>query len=367
MNEAIVSKAMRGSRAALTELCKSTAKSILFRVRRFLPNDADAEDVSQEVLIRMCERIHALRDSRAFEAWLNAIILNEVRRFTKQAATHSNILHLDDYLESVADEETEPLPLDYVLTKEESAIILSIVDQLPLRQKEAVLLHYYRDLSVSVTAEVMGVSQPGVSRYLKLSREKIKNALRERSEQEKLAGERGSVAFRALAALPMGSLLSEALTLEAAQIGTATDAWAERVLATKAPRARIRRVFVAALALIAVIAAVSVPLVTSGIAAPVTTSFERQVVFSGGSAEYGHVNPESATVEVNDNGSTLTVLNWTIAEAKSDVVLLSGEGSRVEGPFDQLSDGTYIITFALTDEAGREYTSYGYFQILESG
>ncbi len=136
MNEAIVSKAMRGSRAALTELCKSTAKSILFRVRRFLPNDADAEDVSQEVLIRMCERIHALRDSRAFEAWLNAIILNEVRRFTKQAATHSNILHLDDYLESVADEDAEPLPLDHVLTKEESAIILSIVDQLPLRQKE---------------------------------------------------------------------------------------------------------------------------------------------------------------------------------------------------------------------------------------
>ena len=56
--ERMVEKAMHGNRIALAELCQTIARGVLFRLSYKLKNRADAEDATQEVLIRVCESIH---------------------------------------------------------------------------------------------------------------------------------------------------------------------------------------------------------------------------------------------------------------------------------------------------------------------
>lgn len=56
-------------------------------------------------------------------------------------------------------------------------MIKEIIDALPERQREAIVLHYYSGLNVTEAAKVMDISHAGVSLYLKLARKKIKEEL----------------------------------------------------------------------------------------------------------------------------------------------------------------------------------------------
>ncbi len=207
--ESLVVQTARGDREALIKLCQTIAKSVLFRVRRLLPNYQDAEDVSQDVLIRVCENIHTLKNPASFEAWVNSIILNEARRHMKQAAKTTDVLHIEDYVFEVEEEDEDFLPQAHSLREEDCRTIIEIIDALPDRQREVVMLYYYRGLKTVETAEVMGISRATATQYLKLAREKIKEELRRLSEQA------GGVRYGTYAMLPFGSLVTQVFEQEA--------------------------------------------------------------------------------------------------------------------------------------------------------
>lgn len=48
---------------------------------------------------------------------------------------------------------------------------------LPVRLREAVILHYYQGLSVTETAQALGITQPSASNRLKRGREKLRHLL----------------------------------------------------------------------------------------------------------------------------------------------------------------------------------------------
>ncbi|MCL2372691.1 MAG: RNA polymerase sigma factor [Defluviitaleaceae bacterium] len=173
----IAQKASRGDREALGLLCEKIAKGVLFQLITLLGNRANAEDVSQEVLIRVCSNIHTLRDIKTFRGWLARIIVNEKNRFLQKQLRHEPALNVDDHTEDLQESSDDLIPHNYVENTETHSIVMNIVQKLPDKQKEAVMLHYYSELSVTEVAKTMQVTTQTVSKNLSLARDKIKQGL----------------------------------------------------------------------------------------------------------------------------------------------------------------------------------------------
>ena len=62
----LVERSIEGDSDALSVLCEKISKGVMYRVSYGLENREDAEDVTQEVLIDVCEKIYELREPRAF-------------------------------------------------------------------------------------------------------------------------------------------------------------------------------------------------------------------------------------------------------------------------------------------------------------
>jgi len=171
-------KAAKGDREALALLCELIAKSVLFRMSRMLRNQVDAEDAAQETLIRVCQSIKQLKNPKTFRKWLGMIILNEARRKSQQNARHTdNVIHMSDITETVMDDNEYLFPEQFAINAESRKVVIEAIDRLPLRQREAVILHYYDRLNITETAEVMGITQPAASIHLKEACIRIKRDL----------------------------------------------------------------------------------------------------------------------------------------------------------------------------------------------
>jgi len=204
--EALVEKASKGDKDALCELCENVAKSILFQVTYILGRPDGVEDVSQEVLVRLCENIHTLRSPKAFRTWLSRIIINEKNRYLAKNIKQGEVFNIDDYLEEMSEESDDFIPQDYVESKELRQSVMQTIMALPMRQRETIIMHYYDGLSVTEIARTLETTTQSVSKNLAVARGKLK---------DKLGGNlRGDEQMGAMAALPIGAILGEILQRE---------------------------------------------------------------------------------------------------------------------------------------------------------
>ena len=373
--EQLVIKATKGRKDALQDLCKAVAQDILFSTTRILNNRSDAEDAAQEILIRLCTSIQDLKEPKAFGAWLGRIITNETRRIMLKNSRHSNVVSITDYLDTIEEENEEALPHDYTMKAEDRKQVLEIIETLPARQKEAIILHYYNGLSVIETAEAMDVKHQVASRYLKLAREKIKDELETKESGTWLYA-------RGMTLLPIGSLLGRTLRQEAGAFANANSEWIKQIL-TNNPAL----VSTTATAAAASAAAISVGVaktvtavlltitITTGIWVSVANTEEEEappnpiatvvaseyaISFTNNEESATQINPQQATAHVDTDHGEMTARFWWISREGTDYPLYSGEGSTVEKELAMMHDngetGNYTLRFRMEDPIGNTYT-----------
>ena len=372
--------AVHGGREDLVALCDHIARSVLFRIMRYIPNRMDAEDVSQNVLVRVCRSISGLKNPELFRSWLNIIIRNEIHRHYGESPFRGNIVSFDTFIESTLKEpiveDDECLPSEYILREEERKAIMSFVDKLPERQLEAILLHYFDGLSITETAEQMGISQPAVSRYLSLARQKVKMEIQQHAEQ---TGNMKNFEFTAIGPLVALALKDEAAMLQdlgAELIARAVDAGTGKAVATRSAyektSAHLRNlaaVITFSLLVVAVIIAVwlTYQLSNTWYVYPVIT--EGKIIFMDGNMNQVTENPVSIKAWARNDRGELSVLQWWITRADADVILYSGEGGDVAGTFAKMIGagefGDYTLYISMGDAAGSTYKLYKQFRIAD--
>ena len=205
--EALVESASNGDKDALCQLCEEIAKGVLFKVTYILGKQSGVEDVSQEVLIRVCENIHNLRSPKAFKTWLSRIIINEKNRYLAKNMRHGEMLDIDDHLDDTIEETDDFIPQEYVENRELRHKIMNAIEGLPMRQRETIMLHYYQGLSVTEIARVLDVTTQSVSKNLAVARSKLKS---------ELDGQLHGISTGSLATLSISTLLGWVLQREGA-------------------------------------------------------------------------------------------------------------------------------------------------------
>jgi RNA polymerase sigma-70 factor (sigma-E family) len=136
-----------------------------------LDETAACEDVVQEAYVSLAagRRIERLREPDAALAYLRTTVLNLARSSLRRrllAAKHAPVLHRPD---RVSDQITQIV---------DRTAIVRAMRTLPRRQREAVALRYYADLTEAQTAHLMGVSVGAVKSYTSRGLERLAEQLK---------------------------------------------------------------------------------------------------------------------------------------------------------------------------------------------
>jgi RNA polymerase sigma-70 factor (sigma-E family) len=132
----------------------------LVRLATLLLHDAGlAEEITQDAFVGLHERWGRLRDPQRAVAYLRQSVVNRAR----SALRHRGVV--DRFLRRQSEPATASSAESAVIDAHDHAAVLAAVRLLPARQREALALRYYLDLTEAQTAEAMGVSEGAVKSH----------------------------------------------------------------------------------------------------------------------------------------------------------------------------------------------------------
>jgi RNA polymerase sigma-70 factor, ECF subfamily len=158
----LVGRARSGDVAAFAELYDSYLPRVYRYCRGRVGQEADAEDLAEEVFVKALQAIDAfewrsMEGRSPFRAWLFRIAHNQVASFHRRHASRPAETDLAEWIE---DERRGPLELaERKLAIEE---VFAAVRELPEAQREVILLRFASDLSVAETAAALGKREGNV-------------------------------------------------------------------------------------------------------------------------------------------------------------------------------------------------------------
>jgi len=165
-----VLQAQSGSREALDELFKSVQEP-LFRYIVTVVNDRNlAEDVLQEVFIRIYRKLRWLREPQAFRAWSYQIATREAFRYLKRERSWTDQVRDEGVLNVMP--VAEP-----VYSPELVQQLPELVGDLSPASRAVIVLYYLHELSLVETAAVLDIPVGTVKSRLAYGLEKLRGRL----------------------------------------------------------------------------------------------------------------------------------------------------------------------------------------------
>jgi RNA polymerase sigma-70 factor (ECF subfamily) len=163
-----------GDREAFALLFSRYTRAMINFAYRFVRNREMAEELAQEIFLRIYEGAGGYQAQAKFTTWLYRIAtnacLNEIRK-PRNRASHAP---LEEALSiGCAAASGERLERQAV-----SLAIRSVLDQLPDKQRVAFILNKYQELSYSEVSEVMKLSDKAVKSLIHRAKETLAEKLR---------------------------------------------------------------------------------------------------------------------------------------------------------------------------------------------
>src|SRR5215216_770762 len=183
-DEVLMVKYQRGDREAFALLVRRYSKQVYNFVLRQLKAPALAEDVTQDVFMRLVQNAAEFKHEARFSTWLYAIARNlcidQLRRMQ-----HRRHPSLDQPLaegagrtlgDSVASDHHSASAERSAVSSEVQASIVSAVEALPDDQREVFLLREIADLPFKDIAEITGVPENTVKSRMRYALDRLKLA-----------------------------------------------------------------------------------------------------------------------------------------------------------------------------------------------
>ncbi len=150
LDAALVARAQRQERGAFDTLVRRHQRGVWRVVRRYLRNDADASDVTQQAFVRAFRSLERFRGEASVRTWLYRIGINLALNHLRDRAREQPSEIADDALTAPA------VGVTALLTAERGARLRAAVATLPPKQKLVLELRVFDDLpfrEVAVLAE----------------------------------------------------------------------------------------------------------------------------------------------------------------------------------------------------------------------
>lgn len=164
-----------GGRAAFDVLCRRHLQRSVRLAYRVQPCWRDAEEIAQDAFLQVWERADTWRaDAGArFSTWLYRVVVNRAVDYRRRHKSFSP-------LEDAGDPPSPDLGAEAAVEERQlAARIDGVIADLPERQRAALALCYYDELTCAEAAEVMEVSVSAMESLLVRARRTARGKLRD--------------------------------------------------------------------------------------------------------------------------------------------------------------------------------------------
>jgi RNA polymerase sigma-70 factor, ECF subfamily len=181
---ALIARVLNGEHEAFYDLVRPHERGIYLSALSILNNDADAEEVVQEAILKAFKAIGRFRGEAKFSTWIIQITMNEARMKLRKDRRH-----LYDSIDSPikAEDEGDYIPRDFADWREipsealESArlrdALKKALDDLPAKYKQVLVLRDVEHLNIAETAQLIGITEASVKTRLLRARLMMRDAL----------------------------------------------------------------------------------------------------------------------------------------------------------------------------------------------
>jgi RNA polymerase sigma factor (sigma-70 family) len=169
-NLALVNRAKSGDRVAFGQLVEDHYDFIFRTACKWTGKKSDAEDIAQEVCIKLATAIRSFDGRSAFTSWLYRVTINMVRDMQRSTSRRGKTVDAFSLVH----------PEDDPGGQEESATAKQLweaVSALPDKQREAIMLVYAEDMNHAEAATIMGCKEATVSWHIHEAKKTLRGLL----------------------------------------------------------------------------------------------------------------------------------------------------------------------------------------------
>jgi len=171
----LLSRVRAGDSDAWGELYRGYAPAIFRFCRRALPSREDAEDATNEVFMKVRQKLGTYDSSRPFTAWLYKVASNHCWDMLRRRRIRQDLETGD--VETLPLEHPDPGQLERLQEEHTSKEVRAGLDKLPDRARMALVLRYFGDMSYDEIAETLGVRRAFVGVLLLRARHQLREIL----------------------------------------------------------------------------------------------------------------------------------------------------------------------------------------------
>ena len=174
VDEKLVSQTLAGDRDAFGMLVHKYQEIVYSYAFQKVRNEADAQDITQEIFLQAYRCLYQLRQPHLFRSWLYTIMSNECKRWLVQVTKKRR---REVVLEQAPDEALQVKPAHSAPVEGWQADLEQAMSALPDESRVAVSMFYMGDCSLKEISEFLGVSVNTVKGKLHRARQQLGAAM----------------------------------------------------------------------------------------------------------------------------------------------------------------------------------------------
>jgi RNA polymerase sigma-70 factor (ECF subfamily) len=169
-DEIIVSLKSEFDPKLFSEFIERHRSTIIKKCQGYVKTREEAEDLSQDILIKLYLQLHTFKKDSKFTTWLHSIIHNQCIDYIRRNRKN---LH-EQITDKLSDEVSELIDFDEELPQDLTEEILNeLLDQISPEGKLILLLKYKEKKSLREIQTALNISESAVKMRLKRAKEKI--------------------------------------------------------------------------------------------------------------------------------------------------------------------------------------------------
>jgi RNA polymerase sigma-70 factor, ECF subfamily len=168
----LLERAISGDVSAFEQIILRYERRVFSLAWRLLGRPEDAQDASQEVFLRAFRYLHRFDRRRPFEPWLMKMTVNVCHDLSRKRHAQPQGVINPDVLQAAGD------PHHELHTEQQRTILYKALQELPEKERAAIVLRDIEGLSTAEVAEILGSSEATVRSQISSARLKIKKAVK---------------------------------------------------------------------------------------------------------------------------------------------------------------------------------------------
>lgn len=177
-----INSTIGGDTKAFAVLVERYKHMVFTLALKILKNTEEAEEVAQDVFVKVYQSLQSFKGESKFSTWLYKIAYYKSLDYLKKQKRSLNTSSIDSaaeyHLPSIEN------TLDALEASERKGVIKRAIDELPQDDAVVITLHYFEELSLKEIAEIMSIEANTVKVRLFRSRKRLAQLLKNQLEPE---------------------------------------------------------------------------------------------------------------------------------------------------------------------------------------